>query len=24
VAWTWSAGDGPSPEFGPRVANGKM
>ena len=24
VAWTWNAGDGPAPEFGPLVANGKM
>jgi len=24
VAWTWNAGDGPTPEFGPLVANGKM
>jgi glucose dehydrogenase len=24
VAWTYMAGDGPTPEFGPIVANGKM
>ncbi|MGZ3275775.1 MAG: outer membrane protein assembly factor BamB family protein [Caulobacteraceae bacterium] len=24
VAWTYSAGDGPAPEFGPLVVNGKM
>jgi quinoprotein glucose dehydrogenase len=24
VAWTWQAGDGPAPRFGPLVVNGKM
>lgn len=24
VAWTWAAGDGPAPRFGPLVVNGKM
>jgi glucose dehydrogenase len=24
VAWTFAAGDGPAPEFGPLVVNGKM
>jgi quinoprotein glucose dehydrogenase len=24
VAWTWQAGDGPAPEFGPLMVNGKL